>query len=111
MARLYDWNWCVEERIEKQYNYFVLLGSKGMVLAYPTVKVAQPNNFYTKEQAVLNATVASQAPELLRAVENIAMEMSLLADEDPIVKSWRQTLLTAVAMAKGEATASLSTQA
>jgi hypothetical protein len=104
MAQLYDWNWSVEERNERQYNHFVLLGGKGFVLAYPTVKLSQPANLYTKEEAVLNATVASHAPQLLRALENIAMEMSLLADEDIIVRSWRNTLLSAVAVAKGEAT-------
>jgi hypothetical protein len=102
MTRLYDWTWSIEERAERQYNQFMIFGSKGMVLAYPTVRPPLTASFYTRDEAALNATVAAHAPEMLRALENLAIEMNLLADEDVLVNSWRETVLAVVAIAKGE---------
>ena len=104
MADLFDFNsWSIDERTHDQYNYFVLLGSKGMVHAYPTVSLKFPEACYSKEEALANATVASHAPRMLRTLEEVADQLGYWADEDNAIKSLREKVLNEIAVAKGEA--------
>jgi hypothetical protein len=102
MADLHDWNWSIEERAEKQYKHFVLLGMKGMAFAYPTITLSDPEAHYSAEEARMNATVASHAPNMLRALERLANHMRYSAEDDPLIRGWRDEVLTEIAIAKGE---------
>ncbi|MEX2127503.1 MAG: hypothetical protein WD871_04600 [Xanthobacteraceae bacterium] len=102
MQPLYDFHWRVEERSFPEYNAFVLLGSKGMALAYPTIPLRFPEENYSREEALLNATVAANAPYMLQLLETLASYMEVDARDDPTVKGWRDKILDEIAVATGE---------
>ena len=102
MRQLYDFHWAIEEREHAQYNSYVLVGSKGMALAYPIIALKFPEECYTRDEALLNATVAASAPYMLRLLVPLASSLEFRADEDFAIRAWRQEILKEIAEATGE---------
>jgi hypothetical protein len=71
-------NWTFEERVADQYRHLVLLGSKGMTQAYPTVPPQDPGDFYSREEALANAKLAANAPAMLRLLNQVVRSLEIL---------------------------------
>ena len=102
MLEPYDFSWSINERQAPEYKAFDLVGEKGVVNWYPTVKLNHPEDFYTQEEALLSATVASNAPYMLRLLRKLAHQMEMEAAENRLVKIWREEILKEISEATGE---------
>jgi hypothetical protein len=60
--KIEDYSWAFEERTAQQYNHFILLGAKGMVLAYPTIPMRHPEDYYSEDQALNASAQRSSMP-------------------------------------------------
>jgi hypothetical protein len=77
-----DYNWTLDERAAEQYSYFVLLGSKGMTQAFPTIPVKNAEQFYTRDEALAHAKLAARAPEMLRLLRLVEKSLVILSVDD-----------------------------
>ena len=102
MPQLHDLAWQVTEQEREQYNAFDLKGSKGIVNWYPTIELKFPEEFYSREEALLNATVAASAPSMLRLLEQLeeVFEKRLLDWQE--MSRWKKRIRKEIAEAKGE---------
>ena len=73
-----DYTWTFEERTAQQYNHFVLVGSKGMVLAYPTIPMRHPEDYYSEGQALTHAKLAANAPSMYRCLQLVAKRLEIV---------------------------------
>jgi len=80
--KIEDYSWQFEERRSQQYNHFILVGSKGMVLAYPTIPMKHPEDYYTEDQAVTHARLAANAPSMYRCLQLVAQRLEVLSVDD-----------------------------
>ena len=80
--KIEDYSWQFEERRSQQYNHFILVGSKGMVLAYPTIPMKHPEDYYTEDQAVTHAKLAAKAPSMYRCLQLVAQRLEVLSVDD-----------------------------
>ena len=80
--KIEDYSWQFEERRSQQYNHFILVGSKGMVLAYPTIPMKHPEDYYTGDQAVTHAKLAAKAPSMYRCLHVVAQRLEVLSVDD-----------------------------
>jgi len=74
--------WTIDERTTDQYGHFVLLGSKGMTQAFPTIPVGEPGQFYTRDEALAHANLAAKAPEMLRLLRSVEKSLQVLSVDD-----------------------------
>lgn len=80
--KIEDYSWQFQERTSQQYSHFVLVGSKGMVLAYPTIPMKHPEDYYTEDQAVIHAKLAANAPSMYRCLQLVAQRLEVLSVEN-----------------------------
>jgi hypothetical protein len=84
--KIEDYTWTLEERTAPQYNHFVLLGSKGMILAYPTIPMRHPEDYYSEDQALTHAKLAANAPRMYRRLQLVAKRLEILSVDDYAAK-------------------------
>jgi hypothetical protein len=80
--KIEDYTWTFEERTAQQYNHFILLGAKGMVLAYPTIPMRHPEDYYSEGQALTHAKLAANAPSMYRCLQLVASRLETLSVDD-----------------------------
>jgi hypothetical protein len=83
--KIEDYTWTFEERTAQQYNHFILLGSKGMVLAYPTIPMRHPEDYYSEDQATTHAKLAANAPRMYRCLQSVVKRLETLSADDDFV--------------------------
>lgn len=94
---IHDHNWQVEERDAKEGRQFVLMGGKGQIFAFPTAHLNAPDEFYSREDALANASLAANAPRLLRFLELIARRLHVLGVDDPLLVKWAKEIEAEIA--------------
>jgi hypothetical protein len=82
IMKIEDYTWTFEERTAQQYNHFILLGSKGMVLAYPTIRMRHPEDYYSEDQATTHAKLAANAPRMYRCLQSVVKRLEILSAGD-----------------------------
>jgi hypothetical protein len=75
-------HWTIEERSAAQYNHFVLIGPKGMTQAFPTAPLKHPDHFYSRDEALSQAVLASKAPDMLRLLKATERRLEILSVDD-----------------------------
>jgi hypothetical protein len=83
--KIEDYTWTFEERTAQRYNHFILLGSKGMVLAYPTTPMRHPEDYYSEDQATTHAKLAANAPRMYRCLQSVVKRLEILSADDDFV--------------------------
>jgi hypothetical protein len=53
-----------------------------MVLAYPTIPMRHPEDYYSGSQALTHAHLAAQAPSMYRCLQLVAKRLEVLAVDD-----------------------------
>jgi hypothetical protein len=100
--QLEDWNWTFEERTEIQFKHFVMLGAKGMVLAYPTIRPNDSDDFYSKEQVQDHVRLASNAPRMYRCLQSVAKRLEILGIDDVGARALLQEVREELQVVEGQ---------
>ena len=81
LMKLDDYTWQFEQRTAKNFNHLILVGSKGMVLAYPTIPVKHPEDYYSEDQVLTHVKLAANAPSMYRCLQLVAQRLEVLSHE------------------------------
>jgi hypothetical protein len=81
LMKLDDYTWQFEQRTAKNFNHLILVGSKGMVLAYPTIPVKHPEDYYSEDQVLTHVKLAANAPSMYRCLQLVAQRLEVLSHD------------------------------